>query len=553
MSTRVSSRASTTSSARRYRTKARTSEVDDMLFGDTTARKMVSEKQKAPLSEEETMKFAAGTQLPKHSNVKTNRRKPETVRVITKDLIRDVVVPSEEPQGTSIILPSEKFMQISKKAFTSLESDKRDADKKIAYREELQKQMQERKKVMNQYDLKRKEHVQPNDLEQESRTIAEELIKRSKAKRLEENDEIKRLNELILEAKCHAIRDAQVAEKKQIEEQMKEEQDRLDAMMEIDRVQAIQQQEEIVRKRKEQRLHGATQIMKQIESNHMAKLLDQERKDQEARLLVENQKKMQMQDLAEIEKKLREQRVLQAEIDIINREHQKQRQLLKEQEKLADLRVIEYQKKKAQAEAQAEEEYKAQALAKELEIAKLRAAQEKASDLQAEQDAIRAKRHEEATEREYRRKVRDEAAKKKIIDEEMGRAREEQIQAKRHLMAVQAARERAEFDALNLEQQQEIAKIAAEEEKKHTDRRKYADEVRAQIREREAERIQARKAFFEETIQLDKEIEAKNKQLEEVKLQKLQKLKDSGVPEKYVMEVARHTNGGKIKLDEKSA
>ena len=121
------------------------------------------------------------------------------------------------------------------------------------------------------------------------------------------------------------------------------------------------------------------------------------------------------------------------------------------------------------------------------------------------------------------------------------------------LMAVQAARERAEFDALNLEQQQEIAKIAAEEEKKHTDRRKYADEVRAQIREREAERIQARKAFFEETIQLDKEIEAKNKQLEEVKLQKLQKLKDSGVPEKYVMEVARHTNGGKIKLDEKSA
>merc|ERR1712117_798797 len=106
---------------------------------------------------------------------------------------------------------------------------------------------------------------------------------------------------------------------------------------------------------------------------------------------------------------------LQAEIDIINREHQKQRQVLKEQEKLADLRVIEYQKKKAQAEAKAEEEYKALALAKELEIAKLRAAQEKASDLQAEQDAIRAKRHEEATEREYRRKVRDEAAKKKII------------------------------------------------------------------------------------------------------------------------------------------
>lgn len=553
MSSRVSSRASTTSSTRKYRTKAKTSEVDDMLFGNTTARQMVTEKQKAPLRAEETVKFAAGTHLPRHSNIKTNRRKPETVRVITKDLIRDVVVPSEEPQGTSIILPSEKFYQISKKAFTSVEADKKERDSKQAYREDLQKQMQERKKIMNQYDLKRKDHIKPNDLEQESRTIAEELIKRSKAKRLEENDEIKRLNELILEAKCHAIRDAQVAEKQQIEAQMKEEQDRLDAMMEIDRVQAIQQQEEIVRKRKEQRLHGATQILKQIESNHMAKLLDQERKDQEALLLVENQKKMQMQDLAEIEMKIREQRKLQAEIDVINKEHQKQRQVLKEQEKLADLRVIEYQKKKATAEAESETKGKHAAMIKELEIAKLRAAQEKASDLQAEQDAIRAKRHEEATEREYRRKVREEAAKKAVIDAEMGKAREEQIQAKRHLMAVQAARERAEFDANNLEQQQEIAKIAAEEEKKHRERRGYADEVRAQIREREAERIQARKAFFEETIQLDKEIEAKNQQLEEVKLQKLQKLKDSGVPEKYVLEVARHTNGGKIQLDEKSA
>ena len=37
-------------------------------------------------------------------------------------------------------------------------------------------------------------------------------LAKSQAKRLEENDEIKHLNELILEAKCHAIRDAQVQE-----------------------------------------------------------------------------------------------------------------------------------------------------------------------------------------------------------------------------------------------------------------------------------------------------------------------------------------------------
>ena len=47
------------------------------------------------------------------------------------------------------------------------------------------------------------------------------------------------LNELILEAKCHAIRDAQIAEKHQLGGQMVEENNRLDAMMEIDRVAGI--------------------------------------------------------------------------------------------------------------------------------------------------------------------------------------------------------------------------------------------------------------------------------------------------------------------------
>ena len=39
----------------------------------------------------------------------------------------------------------------------------------------------------------------------------------------EQDDEIKELNELILNAKCHAIRDAQLSEKDEITTAMKEE------------------------------------------------------------------------------------------------------------------------------------------------------------------------------------------------------------------------------------------------------------------------------------------------------------------------------------------
>jgi len=76
-------------------------------------------------------------------------------------------------------------------------------------------------------------------------------------------------------------------------------------------------------------------------------------------------------------------------------------------------------------------------------------------------------------------------------------------------------------------------------EEKHKIQKDYANEVREQIKERETERIRERKAFFEETITMDKEIEAKKQQLDEVKRKKLNDLKESGVPEKYVSEVAR--------------
>ena len=45
--------------------------------------------------------------------------------------------------------------------------------------------------------------------------------------------------QLILNAKCHAIRDAQILEKRQIKGEMTEEEKRLDIMMEVDRQNAI--------------------------------------------------------------------------------------------------------------------------------------------------------------------------------------------------------------------------------------------------------------------------------------------------------------------------
>jgi hypothetical protein len=52
-----------------------------------------------------------------------------------------------------------------------------------------------------------------------------------------------------LNAKVHAIRDAQVVEKQQIKREVVDEEKRLDIMMEVDRVNAIRIQEEIEKRR----------------------------------------------------------------------------------------------------------------------------------------------------------------------------------------------------------------------------------------------------------------------------------------------------------------
>ena len=70
----------------------------------------------------------------------------------------------------------------------------------------------------------------------------------------EQDDEIKKLNEVILNAKCHAIRDTQLKEKEEIVKAMREEDERLDLMMEVDRVKALAEFEERERERHLQRL-----------------------------------------------------------------------------------------------------------------------------------------------------------------------------------------------------------------------------------------------------------------------------------------------------------
>jgi len=145
-----------------------------------------------------------------------------------------------------------------------------------------------------------------------------ELVDHARSMLQEQDDEIKELNEAINNAKCHAIRDRQVVEKKDIEMSMLEEEARLDAMMEIRRLRQIEEGE---RKEKESqllKLKGAEVLHTQIKKNEQQRLLDAEKKDQETQAMLHYLERLQQEDYDNIVQKKKKQTELMMEVEKCN-------------------------------------------------------------------------------------------------------------------------------------------------------------------------------------------------------------------------------------------
>ena len=158
----------------------------------------------------------------------------------------------EDNQTRSVVIDKGTYERLLKncnyKSKGELEAEKRalDDDKDRIIRE-----INERKRVIQHYDSERKKNEKLEEIDQLAKEESEYLLKKANEMRQEDDDDIKRLNEMILNAKVCAIRDAQLLEKQQITKDVGVENKRLDMMMELNRVNAIKIQEDIEKKRKQ--------------------------------------------------------------------------------------------------------------------------------------------------------------------------------------------------------------------------------------------------------------------------------------------------------------
>ena len=97
--------------------------------------------------------------------------------------------------------------------------------------------------------------------------------------------------------------------------------------------------------------------------------------------------------------------------------------------------------------------------------------------MQAEKDALRAKRNQEQFERDWRKKQKETIEKKADNDRLLKEARQQQINDKEHFLSLQAQRDRSEFSRV-LQVQQELQQKDQELSKEHAVKNKaYSEQV----------------------------------------------------------------------------
>uniref|UniRef100_A0A8C3GNM8 Cilia- and flagella-associated protein 45 n=1 Tax=Cairina moschata TaxID=8855 RepID=A0A8C3GNM8_CAIMO len=402
-----------------------------------------------------------------------------------------------------------------------------------------QEAVSERKAAAKQRAALQQQKGKLSDLEEEAKERAQYLLQRANRMRMEQEDEIKEFSELILGAKCHMVRDTQILEKRLVAKELEEEERRLAEMMEVERQKANEMQEELERRRKQELIRGRQELVKQIEKNAEERALRAEQRDQETREMLQHLEQLKLEDLKDLERRQEQQKKIQAEIKRINDENQRYKEEQLRQERLADEKILEYQRQKMEREAEFEAEQEKIRREKEKETARLRAMQERAQDHRAEQDALRAKRSQEAAEREWRRKEKEAARRKAELEEQLKRSRLDQIAAREHRVGVQVQQDRNEFERILRAQQEQMEKEKAEAARKAALQRAHAGDVRRQMQEWRQRRAQERAAAFEEFQRLQEEARRRSQRITELKEKKMQELRAAGIPEKYCAQVER--------------
>ena len=357
---------------------------------------------------------------------------------------------------------------------------------------------------------------------------------------LDQNEDcVKEMEKLALYAKVASIRERQLKEHEMMEQMYKKKEEKLDTMMELERLKELKQQQERENNRKKLQRDGCLIIIDQIKQKEYEKIKKREIVEKEKQMILRQLKELADEDLRQNEKKRLSNEQAAKEIVESNKINalNKQKKLLEEKEE--DLKILRYNLEKAKKEEEELKEKKRLQEEKEREVQKLREKQEKAQDKQAELDALRAKRAYEQSEREARIKEKNDMLLRQQKIKELIASNEKQRADKQKQLAEQARQEQLEYQGIVKKQLEEIEKERRLEEDKKKKLYENTKDLKKLIKiKEEKERLKSREKL-EEGRKAKQNMDDWRLRMLKIKNQKIQELRDLGVQEKYIADLER--------------
>eukprot|EP00834_Sanchytrium_tribonematis_P000780 NODE_15_length_50561_cov_0.608081.p11 type:complete len:410 gc:universal NODE_15_length_50561_cov_0.608081:7517-6288(-) len=356
----------------------------------------------------------------------------------------------------------------------------------------------------------------------------------------EDHDEIRALNILINQAKCAAIRDRQLIEKKLIKQELEVYEQNMDLEVEVARIENIRKQDESFHLTFEKQKENAKNIKVQMVEKRLKSSIEKEERKKES----ENQQKQyQLQSQEEEQKKkilTEKKKEFTRAIIESNQQASTKRQEAKENELAMDKQMLQYTLQKIEKEEQLEKQRKEKRLEMERAYAKSLMEHKRKSEMKSNKQDISAMKAAYDFEMKSRKEEEEKKNKAHIARLQLIEERQRLKLLKENTIAKETEKAKLEYQDILRQQQEVDEKMRVAQKLKKEQLNQFLIDIKAQIEEKKKAKLESSNKFYAELHQFNEEIQTKQIAIEQLKMEKVKQLQQLGIPEKYLHDVKKY-------------
>jgi len=376
-------------------------------------------------------------------------------------------------------------------------------------------------------------------LNREKEADRQRIVDKSKRIQLEQEEEIKKLNQVIDQAQCFAVRDKQIQENSKIREYQAEKERFLDRLQfqaaERERV----EQEEWEKKELARKSAESAKLMQQIKEKEKEKILEKEARISE-NLEIKNrlEKEKEMEILRKIEdeqKKILERK----ELLKINENIKKAKLNQLKSEKDLDERLSKMALEMDKKQEERENNNKAKKEARERIIASLLSNHEKNIEDKAKRDELLMHRAQMKAEQEWRREELENTRKKQEEANKIKEERKNYIEMKEKQRVKEAERQKYELHLLFKEEMKDVQKREILKEAEEMKKIEYRRNLSNQVEQKLAKVMEDLEKNAYKDRKIAEEQQSSKELMESIKIDKIKQLEKLGINSKYLNDVKK--------------